>query len=84
VASSKGAGANSDPEEFEHCSKGQELKTCISEHFMWKSRFQAFKFVRICRKASLFSFWASGLAVFRIVFEKTKTRTQLSHKRYLT
>jgi hypothetical protein len=28
----QGTGANSDPEEFKHCSKWQELKTCISEH----------------------------------------------------
>jgi len=28
----QGTVANSDPEEFEHCSKWQELKTCISEH----------------------------------------------------
>jgi len=50
----QGTGANSDPEEFEHCSKWQELKTC--------------------RKASLFSFWHSGIAVFRtIVFFSKET-----------
>jgi hypothetical protein len=50
-----GTGANSDSEEFEHCSKW--------EHF-----------VGICRKASLFSFWASGIAMFRSLFLKKKSK----------
>jgi hypothetical protein len=41
---------------------------------MWKSKFQGLKFVGICKKASLFSFWASGIAVFRPhFFEKKQT-----------
>ena len=33
--------------------------------------------------AILFSFWASGIAMFRSLFFEKKARTQLSHKRYL-
>jgi len=41
------------------------------------------KCVGICRRASLFSFWAIGIVVFRTLYFWKKTRTQLSHKSIL-
>ena len=45
------------------------------------NKFKALKCVGIDKKASLFSFWASGTAVFKTCFPKLKT--QLSKKRHL-
>ena len=61
---------------------GKSSKPAFRSIFLWKSRFQAFKFVGICRKASLFSFWHSGIAVFRTL-AFLKQRNQFYHKRYL-
>ena len=58
---------------------GKSSKPAFRSMFMWKSRFQGFKFVGIFRKASLFSFWASGIAAFRTLF-LLKPRTQVYHK----
>ena len=52
---------------------GKSSKPAFRSIFMWKSKFQGLKFVDICKKASLFSFWASGIAVFRPhFFEKNR------------
>ena len=58
---------------------GKSSKPAFRSMFMWKSRFQGFKFVGIFRKASLFSFWASGIAAFRTLLF-LKPRTQVYHK----
>ena len=70
----QGTGANSDPEEFEHCSKWQELKTCISEHFYVEVKISRPQICWYLQEGQPFSFWASGIAVFRPhFFEKKQT-----------
>ena len=62
-----GTGANSDPEKFEHCSEWQDLKLAFRSIFCESQDFKALKLL-LCRRASLFSFWAIGIVVFRTLY----------------
>ena len=73
-------GANSDPEEFEHCSKWQELKTCIC--LCGGQNFKASNSLVFARRPAFFHFRPVELRFSGFFFWK-KTKTQLSHKRYL-
>jgi hypothetical protein len=57
------------PKSLNIVQNGKSSKPGFRSMFMWKSKFQGFEFVGICKKASLFSFWVSGIAVFRTLKE---------------